>query len=161
MSNITFKGLVRDLKKIYQHHEQINDFGFGYSEDITIKHDKEGAVQYPYMFIVPSPTTVDERQISYQFELIIMDRVINYTDENLVDILSDTNQIIQDVIAQFKYGYGAADGDYATTYDLQTPVDLRPFSDKYDDYVTGWLCTLNVTLPQTLDRCIAPFTSFD
>ena len=31
----TFRGFVRDIKKIYEKHEQIKDYGFGFIEDVT------------------------------------------------------------------------------------------------------------------------------
>jgi hypothetical protein len=156
----TFRGFVKDLQKIYENHKQLNDFGFGYIEDVTIKHVKEGAVQYPYLFVIPSDTSVDEREITYSMTLIVMDRQVQGTDENLLEVLSDTNQILQDVIAQFKYSNTNLDGDYSEVYDIQLPVTLQPFSDRFDDYVSGYFATITIILGQGLDRCIAPFDNF-
>ena len=157
----TFRGFVKDLELIYEKHQQINDFGFGFIEDVTFKKQGDQPVQYPYLFVIPDNTSVDERQLTYSVRLIMMDRVINYTDENMLDIMSDMNQILQDVIAQFKYSYTAAEGDYTWTYEIDVPVQLQPFADKFDDYVAGWFATINITLGQGLDRCIAPFDSFN
>lgn len=161
MKNKTFRGFVNDLQTIYEKHDQINDFGFGFVEDITIKHVKEGKVQYPYLFVIPGNTNVDERQVQYTIELVMMDRVINYTDENLLDIMSDMNQILQDVVAQFAYSYTQQNGDYTDTYQIELPVQLRPFADKFDDYNCGYFATITITLGQPLDRCDAPFESFN
>jgi hypothetical protein len=79
----------------------------------------------------------------------------------MLDVMSDTNQILQDVIAQFKYSFTPQDGDYTVTYDIETPVQLQPFADKFDDYVAGWFATITITLGQGLDRCIAPFNNFE
>lgn len=157
----TLRGFVNDLKKIYLNHKQLNDFGFGYIEDVTIKHEKEGAVQYPYMFVIPGNTSVDEREITYSMTIIIMDRQVQGTDENILDVLSDTDQILQDVIAQFKYSNTASEGDYSATYDIELPVTLQPFSDRFDDYVTGHFAEITIILGQGLDRCIAPFDNFN
>lgn len=157
----TLRGFVKDLEKIYQNHEQLNDFGFGYIEDVTIKHVQEGAVQYPYMFVIPSDTTVDERELKYSMTIIVMDRQVQGTDENMLDILSDTNQILQDVIAQFKYSNTAAEGNFSEVYDIDLPITLQPFSDRFDDYVSGYFATITITLGQGLDRCIAPFDNFN
>lgn len=161
MKNKTFRGFVKDLKKIYEKHELINDFGFGFIEDVTFKKEGEGAVKYPYLFVIPDVSNVDERELQYSMRLIMMDRVVNYTDENLLDTMSDMNQILQDVIAQFKYSFTAEDGAYTDIYDINTPVQLQPFADKFDDYVAGWFATITITLGQGLDRCDAPFDSFE
>jgi hypothetical protein len=161
MKNKTLRGFVNDLKLIYEKHEQINDFGFGFIEDVTFKKQHEGGVQYPYLYVIPDNTSVDERQLQYSMRLIMMDRVVNYTDENLLDVMSDMNQILQDVIAQFKYSFSQQDGAYTVTYDIDLPVQLQPFADKFDDYTCGYFATINITLGQGLDRCIAPFESFD
>lgn len=161
MKNKTLRGFVNDIKTIYEKHEMINDFGFGFVEDVTFKKQHEGAVQYPYLFVIPDNTSVDERELQYTLRLIMMDRVINYTDENLLDVMSDMNQTLQDVVAQFKMSYTAEDGDYTDIYEITTPVTLEPFADKFDDYVCGYFCTITVTLPQPIDRCDAPYEPFN
>lgn len=157
----TFRGFVKDLKKIYEKHQQIKDFGFGFIEDVTFKNQGDTVTQYPYMFVIPDTSVVDERELSYSVRLIMMDRVVNYTDDNLLDIMSDMNQILQDVIAQFAFSYTQEDGDYTDTYQISLPVQLQPFADKFDDYVCGYFATITITLGQPLDRCDAPFDSFE
>ena len=157
----TFRGFVKDLKKIYEKHQQIKDFGFGFIEDVTFKNQGDTTTQYPYLFVIPDTSVVDERELQYSIRLVMMDRVVNYTDDNLLDIMSDMNQILQDVVSQFAYSYTAEDGDYTGTYQIDLPVQLQPFADKFDDYVAGWFATINITLGQALDRCDAPFDSFE
>ena len=157
----TLRGFVKDLKKIYEKHQQIKDFGFGFIEDVTFKNNTDGTTQYPYMFVIPDVSNVAQNQLSYSVKLIMMDRVVNYTDENLLDIMSDMNQILQDVIAQFAFSYTAENGDYTDTYQIDLPIQLQPFADKFQDYVCGYFATINITLAQPLDRCDAPFDSFE
>lgn len=157
----TLRGFVKDLKKIYEKHQQIKDFGFGFIEDVTFKNNTDGTTQYPYMFVIPDVSNVAQNQLSYSVKLIMMDRVVNYTDENLLDIMSDMNQILQDVIAQFAFSYTEENGDYTDTYQIDLPIQLQPFADKFDDYVCGYFATINITLAQPLDRCDAPFDSFE
>lgn len=157
----TFRGFVKDLKKIYEKHQQIKDFGFGFIEDVTFKNQGDTVTQYPYLFVIPDTTSVDERELQYSIRLVMMDRVVNYTDDNLLDIMSDMNQILQDVISQFAFSYTAEDGDYTDIYEINLPVTLQPFADKFDDYVAGYFATITITLAQPLDRCDAPFDSFE
>lgn len=161
MKNKTLRGFVMDIKTIYEKHEQINDFGFGFVEDVTFKKQHEGGVQYPYLFVIPDNTSVGEREVQYSLRLIMMDRVVNYTDENLLDVMSDMNQILQDVIAQFHLSFTAEFGDYTNVYEINLPISLEPFADKFDDYVCGYFASITVTLGQGLDRCDAPFEPFN
>jgi hypothetical protein len=157
----TFRGFVKDLKKIYEKHQQIKDFGFGFIEDVTFKNQGDTTTQYPYLFVIPDNTSIGENELQYSIKLIMMDRVVNYTDDNMLDIMSDTNQILQDVVSQFFLSFTSQDGDYTWTYDITLPVQLQPFADKFDDYLAGWFATITITLGQGLDRCDAPFNSFD
>lgn len=157
----TFRGFVKDLKKIYEKHQQIKDFGFGFIEDMTFKNQGDTTTQYPYLFVIPDTTNVGENELQYSIRLVMADRVVNYTDENMLDIMSDTNQILQDVISQFFLSFTEQTGDYTWTYDINLPVQLQPFADKFDDYLAGWFATITITLGQGLDRCDAPFDNFN
>jgi len=157
----TFRGFVKDLKKIYEKHQQIKDFGFGFIEDVTFKNQGDTTTQYPYLFVIPDNTSIGENDLQYSIKLIMMDRVVNYTDDNMLDIMSDTNQILQDVVSQFFLSFTSQDGDYTWTYDITLPVQLQPFADKFDDYLAGWFATITITLGQGLDRCDAPFDNFN
>jgi hypothetical protein len=157
----TFRGFVKDLKKIYEKHEQIKDFGFGFVEDISFKNQGDTTTEYPYMFVIPQATNTDQNTLSYSVTLAMMDRVVNYTDENMLDIMSDMNQILQDVVSQFYLSTTQETGDYTWTYSIDLPVTFTPFADKFGDYVAGYYANIKITLAQGLDRCDAPFEPFN
>ena len=82
----------------------------------------------------------------------------NYDIET--DLFSDTLQIAEDILAQYKYSVTAAQGDYEDIYDLQLPTTISPFSERYDDILVGWTITLTLVINDPLNRCIAPIKDF-
>ena len=58
----TLRGFVKDLKKIYEKHQQIKDFGFGFIEDVTFKNNNDGTTLYPYLFVIPDVSNVFQNQ---------------------------------------------------------------------------------------------------
>jgi hypothetical protein len=43
---------------------------------------------------------------------------------------------------------------------LDYPVDFSPFSERFDDYVSGWTAKIKLKIPDAIDRCIAPYAEF-
>ena len=83
----------------------------------------------------------------------------NYDIE--VDLWSETLQIAEDILAQYKYSVNTSQGDYESRYDLSLPTAITPFSEKYDDILVGWNLELSVIVDQPLNRCLAPFNTFE
>jgi hypothetical protein len=168
MSNNTgiynYKKIADLLKNIGTYHEQIQSFGMGDMKQLMyyvterLKQPNEDSLgaYYPLMFVVPQTAKSDGRKMVYSFNILMMDilNVKNY--ENEIDVWSDTLDILKDVVAQLKYSF---DSCYCQ-WDIDYPVNFTPFSEQYDDYVSGWNAQINLVIPDALDRCIAPFAEF-
>jgi hypothetical protein len=113
------------------------------------------------MFVIPNPVTRDEQFITYSLNIVICDvtNVKNY-DINL-DVYSDTLQMAEDVLAQFKYSVTSADGNYESKYDINLPTTLNPFSESFDDRLTGWTVGVDILVESPLNRCAAPYKPFN
>lgn len=86
--------------------------------------------------------------------------VKNYDIQN--ELLSDTLEICQDILAQFKYSVNALQGDYYTDkYDITLPTNISPFMEAYDDILVGWNLPISIQVQTPLNRCIAPFNYWD
>ena len=120
MNYTNIKKIIDDLKLIADKHKQINSFGIGSIENlIYLTQEKEGleneqneAPIYPLMYVIPEPHTVNENFLQYSYTILIMDimNVKNYDTQ--VDLWSETFQMAQDVIAQYKYSVFSNQGDY-------------------------------------------------
>ena len=165
---LNYKNIIDDFKQIADKHKQINSFGTGdIRQLIYLTQQKQGqpntdnnAPTYPLMFVLPSSVQRDEQFLTYTFSVVIADimNAKNYDTET--DILSDTLQIAEDVLAQFKYSVTSAEGDYEEKYDVQFPANIQSFSESYDDLLCGWTLTINLVIDNPLNRCIAPFKPF-
>lgn len=166
---INYKTIIDDLKLLADKHKQINSFGTGditqliyLTQQIDGDDNQSNAEPiYPLMFVLPQVVTRDERQITYPFQIIIADIMNTKNYDIETDLFSDTLQISEDVVAQFKYSVTAAEGDYESKYDITLPVQMTPFSERYDDILVGWNTTLSIVVDSPLNRCISPIKDFE
>ena len=170
---INFKTFHDDFRLLADHHKQINSFGFGALEDLsywTESRLKENnptfeSPFFPLLYVVPSDAiqTIDQNGSSfttYEFNCIVMD-IIDRDLANQVDVLSDTNQILDDIIAQFRLSVDQSLGCFNAKYYLDQSVECIPFMEKYSDLCGGWNGVLKIMVMTPLDRCAAAFRPFN
>jgi len=165
---INFKTFHDDFRLLADHHKQINSFGFGALEDLSfwtesrMKEDNPNfqSPVFPLMYVVPANVEQRLTHMVYQFNVIILD-IIERDLSNQTDVLSDTNQILDDVISQFRLSVTNSLGNFNKQYYLQTPVTCNPFIEKYTDLCGGWSGLLSIEVMTPLNRCDAAFGSFE
>ncbi len=166
---INYKNIIKDFRAIADNHKQINSFGTGTIEQlIYLTSDIEGkdnstnaAPVYPLMYVIPTTVSRDEQFITYSYSVVIADitNTKNYDIET--DLYSDTLQMSEDVLAQFKYSVTESQGDYEESYDINLPTSITPFSEAYDDILVGWTIGVDIVVESPLNRCLAPFRPFN
>jgi hypothetical protein len=170
--SINFKTFHDDFRLLADHHKQINSFGFGSYEDLSywtesrLKEDNTTfeSAYFPLMYIVPYQATTEIQDngsswMNYEFNVIIMD-ILDRDLKNQVDVLSDTNQMLDDIIAQFRLSVTDSLGNFNEKYYLDDRVECRPFMEKYSDMCGGWTGVFKIKVISPLDRCDAAFDSF-
>jgi hypothetical protein len=132
---------------------------------LAIKSFAEGAldyldassqnVKYPYVFLRPltSPgINLNANGISgtrtLTFELYSLD-VPNLKDASPLQIKSNTEQYIYDIIAYFNLG------DFQRT-EFITLQNITPVDEAFNDRAYGWVGVLNFTDAAVLDYCAFP-----
>jgi hypothetical protein len=169
MNYTNFRKVVKDLQAIANNHKQINSFGIGTIEQmiyLTQEVDKKDNTEnykppiYPLMFVIPQPSTVSENFMEYSLNIVISDIMNAKNYDTQVDLWSETYQMAQDVIAQYKYSVDQSQGDYESKYDINLPITCTPFSEGFDDLLVGWSFLITLQIDQPLNRCIAPFDTF-
>ncbi len=72
-----------------------------------------------------------------------------------VDTYSETLQILNDVIAEFKHSLTTQSwvDDQVV---LQLPITCEPFTARFNNLLTGWSATINVDVNNKNNLCIAP-----
>lgn len=167
-AGINFKSIIDDFKLLADHHKQINSFGFGDAEEfgyLTDTRDKEPNVDnqapyYPLMFVVPNTATQELQYMTYEFNVLVAD-ILERDLDNMIDVLSDTNQILDDIISQFRLSVTDSLGNFNQNYYLDDSVQCIPFIEKYQDMVAGWSGTLRIKIMTPLDRCDAAFNDMN
>ena len=161
---INLRTFIYDFQLLADHHKQINSFGWGdfdefsYNVDSRDKQDNPtyNPPYYPYMYVIPNNATQEFGFMTYEFNIIIGD-IVDRDLNNMIDGWSDTNQILDDIISQFRLSVTDSLGNFNQDYYLDDIVDCSPFIEKYDDMLIGWTATLRIQVKTPLDRCDAAF----
>lgn len=167
LEGINFKTFHDDFRMLADHHKQLNSFGFGSVEDFTYwteSRDKEDnpnfqAPIYPLLYVVPGEVKQNFGYMNYGFTIIVSD-IIERDLKNQTDVLSDTNQILDDIISQFRLSVTDSLGNFNNEYYLDESIECIPFLEKYDDLLGGWTAELNIEVKIPLNRCDAAFDTF-
>lgn len=169
MNYVNFKNIITDLETLEIKHKSLNSFGVGDIRQLIYLTQKRDNVDnttenlapiYPLMYVIPTNVQRDENFVTYRLNVLILD-VMNANNYDIeVDLWSDTLQIAEDILAQYKYSVTSQQGDYETRYDLILPTTITPFSEAYDDILVGWNLDLQIIVDMPLNRCYAPYNSF-
>jgi hypothetical protein len=170
--NINFKTFHDDFRLLADYHKQLNSFGFGQFEDLsywTESRLKQNNPTYespffPLLYVVPNNAVQMMEQngtsyTEYEFNCIVMD-IIDRDLTNQVDVLSDTNQILDDIVGQFRLAVTNSLGCFNAKYYLDEDITYTPFLEKFSDLCGGWNAVLKIKVMTPLDRCAAAFNSF-
>lgn len=171
-AGINYKTIHDDFRLMADHHKQVNSFGFGNFEDLSYWTESRLKTQnttfespyFPLLYIIPSEaklesTGLNSSFMNYEFNVVCMD-IIDRDLTNQIDVLSDTNQILDDVVSQFRLSVERNMGCFIQEYYLDEQVVYTPFLEKYSDLCGGWSAVIRLKVMTPLDRCNAAFESF-
>lgn len=138
---ISFSTIVTNLKAAASTLASVNTVDFGSIDQLDANW--QNAV-YPYVFFRPltSPglTITDTNMASprlLNFEMYVMDVPLQ-TDTDVVDVMSNTEQIGYDVLSDFY------DGSYDDVIKVTTN-NIVPLFEAFQDRVGGWVFSITVT----------------
>lgn len=139
---MTLNQIITQIKTYGENHPQINTVYFG---EISDKLDDNDIV-YPAMFFDLGDASISAKQINYNFNIYILDRHLFETDA--LEVLSDTNLIAQDIVAEFR--------SPSTQWVTGDAITLTYVREDTPDYLAGVSINLNITLPSLNNRCQIP-----
>lgn len=148
---MTYKEIVDRIKEVVDNHVMLADFGYGNLSDIKANNDGNESADYPYAFLNPTNHSRSGQAITYRFNLIVMDMVL---DQDYLKIQSECQQYIDDILGNLRFGY-------TDQVDLTLNVTLTPFKERFQDEVAGMTATLEVVIPQRLSDCYNIVPSFE
>jgi hypothetical protein len=166
-NGINLKTFTDDFRILSEYHKQIQSYGFGKMDEFTYwnemrlkeNNDSFNSPYYPYFYVVPNDVIQKFGFMEYKFTFIVSD-IIQRSLENQVDVLSDTLQIMDDILGQFRLSVTESLGNFNELYYLDTPITCTPFLEKYDDLLGGWVAEISIEVKIPLDRCDAAFNPF-
>ena len=146
---MTLNQLIALFKAMGDAHKFIKTTEFGEVPD-KVEAETETTI-YPAFYQVPTGSTTKDNTVERSFQLILCDLV--YPDHsNLNEVLSDTEQYIQDIVRVLK--------DYADEYTLMNDPIATPFKDGFGDAVAGYYVEVVIETPNTSTLCNIPIIDF-
>jgi hypothetical protein len=127
-------------------HLQVKQYGQG---DVWEINPKE--LDYLVLWAIEESVVLNERTLTYNIRLLAMDRVLP-GEENEQEVMSDTIQVLLDFVAYFRQLH-------TTDLSIQTSVSFEPFTERFDDKVSGHACVLSITQPYDYNKCQIPQTT--
>lgn len=146
---MTYKEVVDKLLEAMNNHLLIQTTGYGNLSDIHVP-ETEDAPDYPYMFLNPLSSQMNERNHTFTFNLICMEQVLEGQTYDL-EGQSDCGMWIQDVVSYFRMQ------NNNPLLDIQFPIQLTPFKERFEDDVVGMTAQITVTFANPLDLCDAAY----
>ena len=155
---ITYNNIISVFEDIANRHYQIKTFKVGdqWEEDAN-------TVQYPMLVVNPTSANMarSANDMGYAtFEItmnvLVSDQVYK-GEENENDVISDTLQMIQDIIVEFNQH------PYYTNsrFDIIGDLDFEPFTERNDDEVSGWEVGMTLRTPNIRKFCGIPVSEIN
>ena len=161
VKNKTYNNVVNTLLRLGEYHKQISTTSVGDIYDI----DLSKVTKFPLLHLNPTSVTTGESQLTYNFQIFIMDMVSEKEDwtennasanfpklyktlSNEQDVLNETLQIATDFIGMLRHSeqqslLGTNDIN-APIYFTQDQFTIEPFSERFDNLCCGWVFTIGV-----------------
>ena len=154
----TFNNVIETLLCIAWKHKFVEQVDSG---DIWAV-DLEKNTTYPYFHLVTDNVQTEDTEMVFNFQLIIMD-LVEPSQSNQQQVQSDTLQILLDIVNEFKNGSMLKDQaqegweDALPEYYIKGDFIFNPFTERFDNAVTGWTLDFGVYVQYDFPACDSPF----
>ena len=150
-----YNNTIDTLKQLGANHYQIKTVTTGDIWEISLETNE----LYPLMHVNPINAVAATHQMTLNFQIFIMDLVFN-DESNEQEVLSDCLSICNDLIGTLKNGESLylsnVDQGENAAYFTEGDVTIEPFTERFDNSVTGWVFTLPIVIENNYNTCIAP-----
>ena len=166
ISNKTYNNAIDTLKQLGEEHHQISTTTTG---DIW-KIDMNETL-FPLFHINPVNVSTGQAELTYNFQLFIMDAVSekeNWTEANFQsadylsneqEVMSSCLQVCVDIISMMRHSKWQGAGEL----DIDDPVyftdgeyTLEPFQERFDNLLTGWVFSIGIVVQNDFQACTIP-----
>ena len=159
--NYSFYRITDFINSVATGHPHIKTFQMGtLDETDTFKQ-----TLFPLCYLVPGQAVISVNgATTYNFTLMVMDRVADTNDEGLIDELStlqwdyrnitnlndvwnDTLSTLNDVISFIQRN------EESNAYQIYDEITCTPFKDRFDNLLAGWAAEINIVVPNDKPAC--------
>jgi hypothetical protein len=133
---ISYQSIVDKIIAFYNNHLQVKKVGSDFKEQMG--NFATADEKYPLVYVVPTGVTPYENVTIFNLEIYCFD-IIQMDRANITTILSDTQQILQDLYLEFTFS-----DDY--DFDIDGQPTFIPLNNDLLDYAAGWQMNISVVI---------------
>jgi len=172
VNNKTYNNVVNTLLRLGEYHEQISTTSVGDIYDLNL----EKMEKFPLMHINPTSVTTGDSQLTYNFQVFIMDMVSEKSDwqtkqqadltklvntkNNEQEVFNQTLHICTDIIGMLRH---SSRQSIAGVNDINEPIyftqdqfTIEPFQERFDNLCCGYVFNLGVLVQNDFQTCDIP-----
>ena len=149
----TYKQVVKEFETIALSQMAVKQFQVGQFSDLDVETDVHTCQRFPLVLMVPRVSSLDRfGKMTLGFSMAVCDIAKDNVEDLQVNTLNNTLMIFQDIASKIIMT-NWADVDL----ELQTPINIMPFQEKFNNNLTGWTAELNVLVKSPFNLCSAAF----
>mgnify|MGYP003659605742 CR=1 FL=1 len=170
--NKTYNNVVNTLLRLGEYHKQISTTSVGDIYDINL----EKMEKFPIMHVNPTSVTTGDSQLTYNFQIFVMDMVSEKSDwqtkqhikltklintkTNEQEVFNQTLEICTDIISMLRHSTrqsleGVNDIN-EPMYFTQDQFTIEPFQERFDNLCCGYVFNLGVLVQNDFQTCNIP-----
>jgi hypothetical protein len=141
----TLNQIVAEVENWASSHLQVHSFGQG---DIWEISPSSSQFTFPLMWVTVGQSDPREMEMVDQFNVLVCD-LVDTGEKNELEVLSDTRQILRDLVAWYRQQHSAA-------YIVEFQGSITPFTERFAERVSGHALTIRLRQPYDYDSCAIP-----
>lgn len=149
----SFLDIVNTFKKVCEQHNQVRTFTTG---DI-FEADLETQDVFTKVHLIETGASIDKTTFTFTFDLLVMD-LVNADGSDVEFTLNRTFLILSDIFREFRTGSALANSAVTQSITMPETLSCEPFTDRFENLLSGWKGTFNITVQGNNSACQTPIT---
>ena len=175
VNNKSYNNVVNTLLRLGEFHEQISTISVGDIYDLNL----EKMEKFPLMHINPTSVETGDSQLTYNFQVFIMDMVgeksdwqtkqhsqltkLVNTENNEQEVFNQTLAICTDIIGMLRHSsrqsLNGVNDINEPIYFTQDQFTIEPFQERFDNLCCGYVFNIGVLVQNDFQTCDIPVTT--
>jgi predicted ATP-dependent protease len=172
VNNKSYNNVVNTLLRLGEWHEQISTISVGDIYDLNL----EKMEKFPLMHINPTSVETGDSQLTYNFQVFIMDMVgeksdwqtkqhseltkLVNTENNEQEVFNQTLAICTDLIGMLRHSsrqsLNGVNDINEPIYFTQDQFTIEPFQERFDNLCCGYVFNIGVLVQNDFQTCNIP-----